>query len=260
MSGNIYRNTIEQPSDRVIVALDNMDWQQAGLVMSEVGEYVGLAKANSLAQIEGWQYTVGQIATFGAKTMADAKFHDIPETVRLHVKAVASCRPSLITVHASGGEDMLKKAVEGRNEGVRDSAGVHPEWTPQPVGILGITVLTSLDVEQCQWIYGDMLEKKVLQFARLALEAGIDGIVCSGKELRAIRADSALDALITVVPGITPTWAKKAGDQKRVVTPTEALQHGADFEVIGRAITQPPEGISRAEAAQRITEELKEAA
>ena len=259
MSENIHRSSIEQPSDRVIVALDNMDWEQAGVVMSEVGSHVGMAKANSLAQKEGWRHAIGTIATLQAKTMADAKFHDIPETVRLHVEAVASCEPSLITVHASGSEAMLKKAVEGRDEGVKNSDSALFGLEPGPVGILGITVLPSLDPEECRSIYGDEPEKKVLQFAKLAVDAGIDGIVCSGKELRAIRADASLDDLLTVVPGITPEWAKKAGDQKRVVTPGEALQNGADFIVVGRAITQPQEGVSRAEAAYRVAKELREA-
>jgi orotidine-5'-phosphate decarboxylase len=255
---NEYRATIEAPSDRVIVALDNMNWQVASDVMEEVGQYVGLGKANSLAQRFGWENAVQTISALGAATMADTKFHDIPQTVGLQVEAVASAGARLITVHASGGQAMLEAAVTGRDRAYNQQSP--EEWDDLLGGILGITVLTSLDGETCQSIYGDEPEKKVVQFAHIALDAGIDGIVCSGKELRAIRAIGALDDLITVVPGITPEWTQKAGDQKRIVTPTEALQSGADFIVVGRAITQPPEGISRAEAAQRIAVELGEAA
>lgn len=267
MAENAYRETIQQPSDRIIVALDNMDWDQANSLMGSIGQNVGMAKANSLAQVRGWAHAVNELAKMGTGTMADTKFHDIPETVRLQVQAVAECEAQLITVHASGGLAMLQAAVRGRDEGrekafeYHDTVNPHVRKRKEKVGgILGITVLTSLGEEEGVSIYGDTPEKKVVQFAHMALEAGVDGIVCSGKELRAIRAISALDLLVVVVPGITPKWAQKAGDQKRVVTPTEALQQGADFIVVGRAITQPPEGISSGEAAYRIAEELKEAA
>ncbi|TXG77808.1 orotidine-5'-phosphate decarboxylase [Patescibacteria group bacterium] len=255
---NEYRSTIEQPSDRIIVALDKMTWHVASEVMGEVGPHVGMAKANSIAQRHGWEPAVRTIESLGAATMADTKFHDIPETVGLQVEEVASTGARLITVHASGGQEMLKYAVSGRDRAFNDQP--EDRWDDLLGGILGITVLTSIDGETCTSIYGDEPEKKVVQFAHIALEAGIDGIVCSGKELRAIRAIGALDDLIAVVPGITPEWAKKPGDQKRVVTPTEAFQAGADFLVVGRAITQPPEGISRQEAAERIATELTEAA
>jgi orotidine-5'-phosphate decarboxylase len=256
---NQFRETIQTPEDRVIVALDNMGWKEALTTMSEVSDHVGMGKANSLAQKEGWEHATGQLRSVGAKMMADTKFHDIPKTVELQVEAVASCEPRLITIHASGGEEMLKSAVTGRDRGVLQSKSfTHYELVAPQVGLLGITVLTSLG-EEARDIYGKPAEEKVLEFARFALNAGLEGIVCSGKELKAIRANSELDDLITVVPGITPEWTKKAGDQKRVVTPSEAIQSGADYIVVGRAITEPPEGISRAEAAERIAQEVAEA-
>ncbi|HSX18132.1 MAG TPA: orotidine-5'-phosphate decarboxylase [Candidatus Saccharimonadales bacterium] len=261
MAAEAYRAEIRIPSDRIIVALDNMDWTQASETMDKVGRYVGMGKANSIAQKLGWLHAVDRLAHLGVRTMADAKFHDIPETVRLQVKEVTESGASLITVHASGGEAMLKKAVEGREEGKKNINQNLPITLRNPEvlgGILGITVLTSLDEEECVSIYGDTPERKVTEFARMALDAGVDGIVCSPKELKAIRAISALDSLVTVVPGITPLWAKKPGDQKRVSTPIEALRDGADFEVIGRAITQPPEGMSQAGAARIIADELAE--
>lgn len=263
--GNVYREAIEAPSDRVIVALDNMNWAQAEDVMSEVAGEVGMAKANSIAQKQGWEHTVHKLWKMGViSTMADTKFHDIPKTVELQVKEVTETNAALITVHASGGKEMLEAAVTGRNEAIEgikrnDNQSFLLGETGQGGGLLGITVLTSIGKEECESIYGDEPEKKVLQFARIALEAGLDGIVCSGKELKAIRSDDSLSDLITVVPGITPEWTTKASDQKRVVTPKEALQNGADYLVIGRAITQPPEGVSRTEAAQRISQEIAEA-
>lgn len=261
MSAEIFRQTIEQPSDRVIVALDNMSWGQADEVMDEVGAHVGMAKANSIAQRKGWEHAIGTIASYGAYTMADTKFHDIPKTVGLQTEAVALCGASLITVHASGGLEMLSAAKEAVEKSKSQITKPFPDARLKRLGgVLGITVLTSIDSDDCFAIYGRRTETKVLQLADYSAEAGLDGIVCSGQELKMIRNDSALDNLLTVVPGITPEWAAKADDQKRIVTPGEAVRRGADYIVVGRAITKPPEGVSRAEAAQRIAQELKEAA
>ena len=259
--GNVYREAIEAPSDRIIVALDDMTWGEATQVIYETKEFIGLGKANSLAQRNGWKPAVDGLQDAGVRTMADTKFHDIPKTVELQVEAVTQTKASLITVHASGGQKMLEHAVTGRDRAKETLQRQYKGMLRDELigGLLGITVLTSIDKEQCESIYGDEPEKKVIQFARTALEAGLDGIVCSGKELEAIRSDDSLSELITVVPGITPEWAKKADDQKRVVTPREAIQNGADYLVIGRAITQPPEGVSRTEAAQRINQEIAEA-
>lgn len=268
MTESPFREIIEQPSDRVIVALDDMDWYRAEDIMQELQGTVGMGKANSIAQREGWSHAISTLARLGHLTMADAKFHDIPKTVELSVQEVASSGPAFITVHASGGIDMLRGALSGADNGVDQFSdwgdGLLPDDDPRNVdviaGILGITVLTSLDGETCESIFGTQPEEKVLQFAYMAVEAGIEGIVCSGKELKAIRAHDDLNKLIAVVPGITPAWTQKAGDQKRIVTPTEALQEGADYIVVGRAITQPPEGMSAREAAERIADELGEAA
>lgn len=260
MSTNAYRQAIEVPSDRLIVALDGMNWEQAEGVMQEVGPYVGMAKANSIANKYGWKHAVETIADLGAFTMADPKFNDIPATMRLHLQEVTDVGPALITVHASNSTAALRAAVEGRDQAL--DAMVNPFLRAAKRrlgGVLGITVLTSIGDDECVSIYGEAPEKKVITFAHNALDAGLDGIVCSAKELKAIRKISALDSLITVVPGITPEWATPPGDQKRIATPSQAIGDGADFLVVGRAITQPPEGISRAEAAQRIAAEIKEA-
>ncbi len=253
-----FRDGIEAPKDRLIVALDNMNWEQAGTIMHQAGSHIGMAKANSIALKRGWWHAVEECEQFGLEIMADPKINDIPETVKLSAEVVASAGAKLITVHANAGIKALEAAVLGRKMAFGLDAEECLEDLPgrgAMGGILGITILTSQE-EDCVSIFGDTPEKKVIQFAHMAKEAGIDGIVCSGKELRAIKAISALNDLITVVPGITPVWAKKPGDQKRVVTPTEAIECGADFLVVGRAITQPPEGMTILEAAQRIEQEI----
>lgn len=264
MAENVYRELIEDPSDRVIVALDDMTWDRAVSVMRETHLLVGMGKINSLAQNDGWQHATNLLADLGSLTMADEKFHDTPKTVELEVVEVAKSGPAFITVHASGGLKMMEAAVQGSETGEDIFLETHDyqDYDPRfqvPPGILAITILTSLDEQECLSIYGATPEKKVLQLARLAAEAQVDGIVCSGQELRAIRAIPDLDHLVTVVPGITPSWAKKAHDQSRIVTPAEAVESGADFIVVGRAITQPPDGMAVGEAAARIAEEIREA-
>jgi len=262
---NPFRVSIEKPVDRVIVALDNMNWQQADEVVSEVQDFVGMAKANSIAQKLGWLHAVNHLSTLGIKTMADAKYHDVGSTDDNHCREITSCGPRFVTVHAGDDPKTLQAAVKGRDQGrVELSEQFHyystnPNELKNIGGLIGITVLTSLGVKGCKSIYGDVPEVKVLQFAKQAEAAGFDGIVCSGEELEVVRKDSSLDRLVTIVPGIVPEWFAKPEDQDRVVTPTKAVQRGADYLVIGRAITKPPEGMSRLEAAQRIAQELEEA-
>jgi orotidine-5'-phosphate decarboxylase len=95
MTAEIIRSTIERPSDRIIVALDNMNWQQAEEVMKEVGPFVGLAKVNALAQRQGWDYAIGTIRSLGAFTMADAKYKDVPSTMENHVREAMAYGPQV---------------------------------------------------------------------------------------------------------------------------------------------------------------------
>lgn len=245
----LIREDIQLPSDRVIVALDKMGFAQAEALLEQVYEHVGMAKGNSIAVRKGWDYTVERFLAHDVETMADPKFHDIPQTVGLEVEEITHSRPRFVTVHASAGPEALEYAVAGRNK-AEDELGI------LATKVLGITVLTSHDSDECISIYGEEPQKKVLQFAKFALEAGLDGIVCAAKELQAIRSDASLDSLTTVVPGIVPKWAAKPSDQHRVATPSIAIQQGADYLVIGRAITQPPEAMSPQEAAYLITEEV----
>ncbi len=261
---NIYRAQLARPGDRIITALDGMDWTQAEAQAEEIGEVVGLAKTNALHQRLGSDHAVRTLADHGLLTMLDSKYHDIPETVKAHVREATQSGSSLITVHASGGQEMLNAAVAGREEGRDLIRNPFMRSAIEKVGgVLGITVLTSLDTDDCVSIYGieendpEAKKKKVVQFANMALEAGFDGVVCSAVEVDAIRANSNFDSLLTVVPGITPPFAKKAGDQKATGTPTDAINRGADLLVIGRGITKAKDyGLTKSEAAQAIADEI----
>lgn len=267
MSANVYREQLDAPGDRVISAFDKMSWEEAEQQAQEIGQYIGYAKSNSLHQRKG---TDGAVATFGENglyTFVDGKYHDIPETVESHLREVTQSGAALITVHAAGSVPMLKGAVKGRDEGKELITDVFMKSSIDRIGgLLGITILTSLDFDDCVSIFGidkddiDAKKKKVVEFANMALEAGLDGIVCSAEEVDAIRANSNFDDLLAIVPGITPPFAKKAGDQKATGTPTDAINRGADLIVVGRAINNANQyGMTKAQAAEAIADEIKDA-
>ncbi len=171
-------------------------------------------------------------AAAGARTklFLDLKLHDIPNTVAGAARAaVAGCRPDFLTVHASGGREMIRAAVEAAGD----------------TKILAVTVLTSLDANELAAIgQGDDAQAQVLRLARLAVAAGAGGIVCSPREIALLRKELPKDVIL-VVPGIRPAGAVK-GDQKRVMTPAEATAAGADYLVIGRPITQAADPVAAA--------------
>lgn len=260
MSANVYREHLVLPGDRVISAFDNMAWNEAISQAGEIGPYIGMAKTNSLSVRDGADHAVSTMAENGLYTMLDSKFHDIPETVEGEVREATLAGASLITVHASGALKMLEAAVRGRDKGRELTRNVfHQAAIDRIGGVLGITVLTSLK-DECTSIYGDDVQTKVVDFANLALEAELDGIVCSVPDLKLLQSNSNFDALLKVVPGITPKHAKKASDQQRTGTPAEAIENGADMIVVGRGINKAADyGMTKAEAAQAVAEEVKEA-
>jgi orotidine-5'-phosphate decarboxylase len=163
---------------------------------------------------------VRRIAGLGLDIFLDLKLHDIPNTVAKTVEALAPLSPAILTVHAAGGEAMLQAAKRAAPNGTK---------------VVGVTVLTSLDAPDlaAAGVFGSP-EEQVQRLADLAKESGLDGIVCSGAEVRAAKAGWA-DGFF-VVPGVRPEGAQP-GDQKRIVTPRDALRDGASVLVIGRPIT-----------------------
>ena len=169
------------------------------------------------------------ISKTGAKIFLDLKFHDIPNTVAGAIKAILHLQPYMITVHLSGGYDMLIRANEIVTEYcIKNSI-------KKPI-ILGVSVLTSLDEKDfiSLGIKGKVQEQ-VIRLAKLAQNTGLDGLVSSAKELKIIRKEIGQNLLL-VTPGIRPAGGQ-INDQKRIVTPSQAINDGANFLVIGRPIT-----------------------
>lgn len=230
-----------EAKDRIIVALDVSDLGKAMELVEKLSLYVGLFKVGlQLLTSEGSPKVVQMIKGAGGDIFYDGKFKDIPNTVAGASKAAAKLGVDMFNVHASGGIEMMRAAVANKGESK----------------VLAVTVLTSLSEEDAHSIYGVPSKVKVVDFARWAKIAGVDGIICSPQELQVLGKQKELDSFLRVTPGVRPEWAG-AGDQKRVMTPGEAVMAGADYLVIGRPITQPPDKIGDpVEAAKKIAEEI----
>lgn len=206
-----------------IVALDLSSPEKALALVELLGDSCGFYKIGSELFTRAGPPVVQAIRDRGKDIFLDLKYHDIPNTVRQAASAAASLGVRLITVHASGGRQMLEEAVAGAGSGC---------------GVLAVTVLTSLDADALGELWGRErvdVAAQVLRLADLAKSAGAHGIVCSGLEVEAVRARHGR-VLKTLVPGIRLAGSA-AHDQARVMTPDAAVRAGADYLVLGRAVT-----------------------
>ncbi len=233
---------------RVFVALDTTDLDVALQVCRAVEGKVGGVKLGKEFFTALGPQGAAPILELGLPLFLDLKFHDIPNTVAGAVAAAMALRPFMLNVHAAGGRAMMRAAAEAATEASEAAGCVRPL-------VLGVTVLTSLDEADLASVGlpASPLDQ-VKKLAGLAQECGLDGVVCSGAEIEPLRAQCG-EHFTLVVPGIRPHWAAP-GDQKRILTPGEAVARGADFLVIGRAITgaQDP-----GRAAARIAAEVDHA-
>lgn len=222
-----------------IVALDSPSLARSLALMDELGDLCRYYKIGSELFTTAGPDAVFQVQARGAQVMLDLKFHDIPNTVAGAVSVASAFGAAIVTVHATGGEAMLRAAVEAAGEECR---------------IFAVTLLTSLDGPSAAAVWGrDRVDvgREVVRLATLARDAGAAGVVASGSEIEVIKAALGRD-LKVLVPGVRLAGSP-AGDQRRVVTPGEARRLGADFVVLGRTVTAAPD---RREAMERVLEEL----
>ena len=227
-----------RPQDKIIIALDVPDTDGALRLLDSLGDPPALCKIGlELFTAEG-PSVIKAVQERGSRVFLDLKFHDIPNTVAHAVKSASGLGVAMTTLHASGGPVMLEEATKAA-EG-------------SELLLLAVTVLTSMDAAQLSST-GISVEprEQVLRLAGLASDAGIGGVVCSPLEVNAIRT-SLGNNLRIVTPGVRPTWAA-TGDQKRVMTPAEAVKEGSDWLVIGRPITAAE---NPREAYAKVVEEL----
>ena len=197
---------------------------------------MGLVKVGLELFVAAGPEGVARVADAGIPLFLDLKLHDIPNTVAGAVRAAARLGASMLTLHAAGGEGMIAAAREAAER----ASGARPL-------LLAVTVLTSLDEPDLAAIgLAGPPEAAVLRLARLALAAGADGLVCSAREVAALRAALGQEPIL-VVPGIRPAGSP-ADDQRRTMTPREAVSAGADWLVIGRPITRSPDPSAAARA------------
>ncbi len=214
---------------KVIIALDTPDEQKALELVKHLKHKVSVFKVGLELFCSEGPEIVNKINDLGCKVFLDLKFHDIPNTVAGAARAALSTGAFMFNVHASGGREMMRKVRE-----TVDSA----ELPEKPI-VIAVTVLTSLDESDLNDInISKSPLEQVKTLALLTKESGLDGVVASPREITAIREVAGQDFVI-VTPGVRPAWAQ-AGDQKRIMTPAEALDAGASYIVVGRPVTAAP--------------------
>ncbi len=231
--------------ERIIVPLDVPDGESAIALVEKLPEVTFFKVGLELFTSTG-PGILEELKARKKRIFLDLKFHDIPNTVAGACRAAARYGVDLLTIHATNGTDTLKAAVDAVKEGAAQ-AGVKP---PQ---LIAITLLTSISSRQLAFDLKVPLElpEYALQMALMAKDSGLDGAVCSPQEVGQLR-EVCGDEFLLVCPGVRPTWAEK-GDQKRALTPSQALKAGANYLVIGRPITAAAEPEL---AWKRICEEL----
>jgi len=234
-----------QPSDRIFCALDTTDTADAVALAKKLKGTVGGIKLGLEFYCANGGDGFKRVADAGLPIFLDLKFHDIPNTVAGAIRAVVPLAQKLFTIHTQGGPEMMRRAAEAAAEEA-DKHGTVKPW------VIGVSILTSLDDADLKAIgVQDTVPDQVARLAKLAADNGLDGMVCSPKEITLARAATHADFKL-VVPGIRPAGSA-VGDQKRVMTPQDAVDAGADVLVIGRPITQAADP---AEAARAIAASL----
>ena len=233
--------------EKLIVAIDTNEFDKAKELINTLENEVDIFKVGLEQYVATRGKTIDYLNEKGKKIFLDLKFHDIPNTMQSAVRAAVRDRVWLMTIHVSDIEGMRQCAIAAKEEAEKLNI-------PKPI-IVGVTVLTSLSNEDLQDIGCNYTtEELAIKRAMLAKESGIDGIVCSAKEVSKI-VETCGNEFITVCPGVRPR-GEDVGDQKRVVTPSEAINNGAHYLVVGRPITKSN---NPAQSAKKIVNEIENA-
>lgn len=227
-----------QTADKIIVALDVATEEDGIRLVKQLRPQVSRFKVGLQLYTAAGPDFVRKVVDLGAKIFLDLKLHDIPNTVASAVQSAVGLGVDMLTIHLSGGAEMIRAAVEAAQTRTM---------------VLGVSVLTSQNNETLASIGVDEpVENHVLRLAKLGVDCGVGGVVASPREAELLRGEIGA-AIRIVTPGIRPSWAA-AGDQKRIATPRDAIAAGADYLVIGRPITGQPDPVA---AVERILAELK---
>lgn len=221
-------------SDRIIVVLDLSTFQEARSLIDKLEGVAEWFKVGPQLFTNVGPDIIKEIKGRCKKLFLDLKFHDIPNTVAKAAEASVELGVDMFNMHVSGGLEMMRTAAEA----VKIKAS--ELGVGKPI-LLGVTILTSLDALMLQQDFGSTrsLEEQVVYMAKLAQRAGLDGVVASPHEIELIKTACGQD-FVVVTPGVRPDWSSQ-DDQKRTMTPQQALAAGADFVVIGRPIYRGPD-------------------
>lgn len=231
--------------DRIIFALDVAHFEDAQRFVRLLKDRIGLFKVGKQLFTHTGPKVVGMIGQKGQRTFLDLKFHDIPNTVAKASQEATKLSVAMFNVHATGGLQMMVAAGEAARATAKE-LGI------QKPAVLAVTVLTSLDSRALKAVgVESSVERQVERLAQLAQKAALDGVVASPREIPLIRKVCDRDFII-VTPGVRPRETAR-NDQKRVMTPREAIEAGADYLVIGRPIQHAKDPV---EAVERIVEEI----
>jgi len=230
--------------NRLIVSLDIDDFARAARLIDVLSPEVSHFKVGIAPFVNFGDKLLEKLSLANKKVFLDLKFHDIPNTVKNAARAAAHKGIFMMNVHCLGGRRMMEAAMEGV---------VAANVKQRPL-LLGVTILTSMTGQDMQALgMRGEVQQKVLELAALAKSSGLDGVVASAQEAGMIKQELGKDFLV-VTPGIRPTWAMKKEDQRRVVTPSQAIAAGADYIVVGRPIIQADDPL---QAVKKIIQELE---
>jgi orotidine-5'-phosphate decarboxylase len=234
-----------EPKDKIIFALDFEHFTDAQKWVNLLKDHVGMFKVGKQLFTHAGPKVVDMIRAKGQKVFLDLKFHDIPNTVAKAGEEATKLNVSMFNIHALGGFEMMRKTVEASRT-IAKSLGI-----PRPL-ILAVTILTSMDEESLKevGIQGPIIDE-VTRLAELSMKAGVDGVVASPQEIEVIRKKCGENFLI-VTPGIRLPTEKK-DDQRRTLSPKEAILAGANYLVIGRPIREAKNPL---EAVKKIIEDI----
>ena len=248
-------NTKEQIArTKLCLPLDELNSiEQIKQRVEELAPYVGLFKIGKETFTRFGPESVRLVQSYGSNVFLDLKYHDIPNTVKGAANAATQLGVYMFNVHASGGIEMMKAAMEGVNKGVE-------EYKVTPPKVVAVTMLTSIDEKMMneQLRIPGRVDEQVLQLAQLANQAGLDGIVCSAADLNVVRMDLPPNFMY-VTPGIQGPNIAAGKDQKRVFTPYNAIKDGSTILVVGRAITAPKTSAERQKAAYEVLQDMARA-
>ncbi len=233
-------------ADRFVLALDVENDQEALGIVSELKDSVGMFKVGHQLFTAYGPDIVRRIISMGGRVFLDLKYHDIPNTVAKASAEAVKLGVSIFNVHALGGLDMMKASAESTKEAAVKYG------LPSPI-VLAVTILTSMDEKNLrkELKITRSLQREVSHLARLAQRAGMHGVVASPQEIKMLRR-AVRGQFVILTPGVRPDWAGK-DDQKRIMTPREAVAAGADYLVVGRPVLRAAD---RRAAVGKILEEI----